>query len=105
MAALDTIEEIADQFSSEQQVEVGKWFGKPCFMSNKKVFLVVWGQVLIFKLTGDAHADALKHPRAHLFDPRGKGHALKEWVQLPISDPTIFHQLSKQAFAYAVEQS
>ncbi len=105
MVNLDTLEKIADQFSPEQEVEIGKWFGKPCLKSNKKVFVVLWGQELVFKLTGDAHAEAMEYPGAHLFDPRGKGHAMKEWVQVPTSDQKIIQQLSEQAFAYVVEES
>jgi hypothetical protein len=105
MVDLDTLEKIAEQFTPDQQVEIGKWFGKPCLKSNKKVFVVLWGQELVFKLAGDAHAKALKYPGAHLFDPRGKGHAMKEWVQVPTTDLTILHALSEQAFDYVVIQT
>jgi len=105
MVNLDTLDKIAVQFSPEQHVEIGKWFGKPCLKSDKKVFVILWGQELVFKLTGNAHAEALERPGAHLFDPRGKGNAMKEWVQVPTSDLTIIQQLSEQAFAYVIKQT
>lgn len=105
MVDMDTLEKIAGQFSSNQNVEIGKWFGKPCLKSEKKVFVVLWGRDLVFKLTGDAHAKALQNPGAHLFDPRGKGHAMKEWVQVPTTDEAVMHQLSAQAYEYVVEGS
>jgi hypothetical protein len=105
MATIETLNEIANSFSPEQQVEVGKWFGKPCLKGQNKVFLVLWGKDLAFKLTGQAHSDALALPGARLFDPRGKGHAMKEWVHVGVLEAGVVQELAKSAFAYAVEQN
>lgn len=40
-------------------------------------------ECVVFKLLGDDHAQALALDGAHLFDPSGKGRAMKEWVQVP----------------------
>lgn len=59
---------------------------------------------MAFKLTGQAHAKALALPSARLFDPRGKGHAMKEWVHVDIADVSTLQELAQNAFAYVVEQ-
>jgi hypothetical protein len=105
MATLDTLTEIANQFAPEHQVTQGKWFGKPCLKSNNKVFVVLWGKSLVFKLTGNAHAEALEIPGAHLFDPRGKGQAMKEWVQIPAAQSVVWSSYARHAFDYLTSLS
>lgn len=106
MANLDTLNELAASFSPDKQVGVAKWFGKPCLKSHDKVFLVLWGKDMAFKLTGEAHARALALPGARLFDPRGKGQAMKEWVHVDPADDKVLQDLARDAYAYAVvEQS
>ena len=105
MATLETLNEIANSFLPNQHVEVGKWFGKPSLKSQNKFFIVLWGKDLAFKLTGPPHAKALALPGARLFDPRGQGHAMKEWVHVDVTDTSVLQELAQSAFAYAVEQS
>jgi hypothetical protein len=105
MATLETLNEIANSFTPNQQVQVSKWYGKPCLKSQNKVFVVLWGKTLAFKLTGTNHAKALALPKARLFDPRGNGHAMKEWVQLDAASASAVQDIAKQAYAYAVKQS
>ena len=100
MANTEPLQEIATQFSPDQKVAVGKWFGKPCLATDKRVFVVRWGSDLAFKLTGKPHAEALQIPGAHLFDPRGKGAAMKEWVQIPKSQASRWGQYAKRAYDY-----
>jgi len=38
---------------------------------------------MVFKLDGKIHADAMALKGAKLFDPSGKGKAMKAWVQVP----------------------
>ena len=103
MATIKTLNEIANTFSPEDQVEISKWFGKPCLKGQNKVFIVLWSKNLAFKLTGQAHAKALGLPGARLFDPRGKGHAMKEWVHVDVTDSNGLQDLAKHAFRYVVE--
>ncbi len=91
---------IASMFRPQQKVAIGKWFGKPCLQVEKRVFFVLWGRDLAFKLAGQAHAAALRIEGAHLFDPRGKGHPMKEWVQIPASQSAHWAGIAKLAFDY-----
>ena len=92
------LDEIAAQFSPELDVAVGKWFGRPCIKGDGKVFVVLFGRDLAFKLAGDAHAEALEIEGAHLFDPRGKGHPMKEWVQIPAAQSTSWNRFARLAY-------
>ncbi len=94
------LDSIAGTFSPELGVAIGKWFGKPCLKVGEKVFVVRWGRDLAFKLAGKAHAKALQIEGAHLFDPRGKGAAMKEWVQIPAAQSSEWSRLARLACEY-----
>ena len=66
------LNEIAAELGADQDVRPGNWFGKRCLKVGGKVFAALWGDDMAFKLTGEAHAEALRVEGAHLFDPRGK---------------------------------
>jgi hypothetical protein len=97
------LDEIAAQFGPELAVTTGKWFGKPCLKAGGKVFVVQWGRDLAFKLTGMAHSEALQVEGAHLFDPRGKGTAMKEWVQIPAAQSSVWSRFARLACEYVSE--
>ncbi len=99
------LDSIAGTFSPELGVAVGKWFGKPCLQVGGKVFVVRWGRDLAFKLTGKAHAQALQLEGAHLFDPRGKGAAMKEWVQIPAAQSSEWIRFARLACEYVSVKS
>lgn len=63
--------------------EKSQMFGKPCFKLGGKAFVCFFQDCMVFKLTGDAHRAALSLASATLFDPSGKGRAMKQWVQVP----------------------
>lgn len=65
--------------------EQSQMFGKPCFKINGKAFISFFQNEMVFKLTGDAHSDALSQDGAQLFDPSGQKRPMKEWVQVPYS--------------------
>jgi hypothetical protein len=100
MADSDTLQELAARFSPDAGVTVAKWFGKPCVQVGKKVFVILWGSDLAFKLAGEAHENGLKVAGAHLFDPRGRGNPMKEWVQLPAGESAEFERFARLAYDY-----
>lgn len=57
-------------------------FGKPCFKVNKKAFCCFFNDCMVFKLSGDAHKNALSLNNSVLSDPSGKNRPMKEWVQV-----------------------
>jgi hypothetical protein len=97
MDGTQELNEIAAELSPERDVAAGKWFGKLCLKVGGKVFATLWDGDMAFKLTGEAHADALRIEGAHLFDPRGKGHPMKEWVQVPVAQAARWNHLARLA--------
>lgn len=73
-------------------------FGKKCFKIGNKAFVAFFQDCMVFKLSGDEHAQAMSLNGAKLFDPSGKGRAMKEWVQLPHE-----HVAEWERFALAAE--
>jgi hypothetical protein len=100
MADMDALDSLVTQFSPERGVARGKWFGKPCIKAGDRVFVVLWGRDLAFKLEGAAHAEALQITGAHLFDPRGNGSPMKEWVQIPASESSGWPRFADLACQY-----
>ena len=80
--------------------EESQMFGKPCFKINGKAFTSFFENCMVFKLTGDTHAEALKLKGAKLFDPSGKGRAMKEWVQVPYEHKTKWKTYAQAAMEY-----
>lgn len=100
MTDVKLLNEIAVQLAPELQVATGKWFGKPCLKVGGRVFAALWGEDVAFKLTDQAHTEALQIEGAHLFDPRGTGHPMKEWVQIPVSQCSIWSRFARLACEY-----
>lgn len=80
--------------------EHSQMFGKPCFKVNGKAFVCFFQQEMVFKLTGKDHEDAIALDGAQLFDPSGKGRAMKEWVQVPYAHSRKWERFAKAALQY-----
>ena len=80
----------------------GQLFGKPCFKLNNKAFVCFFQEAMVFKLQGkgEVHGDALSLDASQLFDPSGKGRAMKEWVQVPFEYSENWEAFAKEAAAY-----
>lgn len=85
--------------------EESQMFGKPCFKVNKKAFVCFFQDEMVFKLSGDSHSDALSLDGSKLFDPSGKGRAMKEWVQVPFDYKEMWEEFAEKAFGYVVSKS
>lgn len=75
-------------------------FGKPCFKANGKAFICFFENSMVFKLTGEAHAEALSLDGSELFDPSKKNHPMKEWIQVPAEYSDRWERFAKAAHAY-----
>lgn len=83
-----------------ENAEQSQLFGKPCFKVNKKAFVCFFQDEMVFKLTGDTHAEALNLEGSQLFDPSGKGRPMKEWVQVPVDHSYKWPEYAQLALAY-----
>ena len=62
----------------------------------------LFGDALVFKLGGDAHASAIALEGAELFDPSGIGRAMKEWVVVPKAHAKRWPTLGERALDYVL---
>ena len=97
--------EIAHRLSSISNVVTGQMFGKPCVKVNGKAFLSFFKGCMIFKLTEDAHNNALSLDGACLWDPSGKSRPMKEWVQIPDAHSSQWNKFADFAFDYVSNQT
>ena len=86
---------------TERGAEASKMFGMPCLKIGGKAFAGTYDKSLVFKLSGEAHAEAMALPKAHLFDPSGAGRPMKEWVVTPEISPQKAKKFGEAAMAYA----
>jgi hypothetical protein len=82
-----------------------KMFGKDCLSARGKVIAVLFEGDLVFKLRGDDHELARGLEGAHLWDPRGAGHPMREWVQVPRRHSDRFARLGEAAYEYVTALS
>ncbi len=83
MSADHQYEQLIQHLAQNKNVVSSQMFGKPCLKVNGKAFLALHQKVLVFKLSSDAHKQALAQKGATLWDPSGKGRPMKEWVAIP----------------------
>ncbi len=75
-------------------------FGMPSLKVGGKAFAGLFGDAMVFKLTGATHAEALTLKGAVLFDPSGMGRAMKEWVVVPAAHAKRWAALAESARAF-----
>ena len=71
--------------------------GMPTLFAGGKGFAGLYGDSMVFKLDGAAHAAALALTGASLFDPSGMGRPMKAWVQVPLDHATQWPEFAGQA--------
>lgn len=85
----------------DRGAEAGKMFGMPTLKVGGKAFAGLFGDAVVFKLGGEAHAGALALAGAQLFDPSGMGRPMREWVVVPAAHAKRWQALGQAAQAYA----
>ena len=78
----------------------GQMFGKPCVKVGGKAAIAFHQEAVVFKLPSPIHGKALAIEGARLWDPSGKGRAMKEWVQVPILGKSEFERFASAAAVY-----
>lgn len=92
--------EVAEELKAQNpDVELSQMFGMPVLKFNRKAFAGDWHEAMVFKLTGQSHARALKIKGAELFDP-GMGRPMKEWVVVPAAASADWPGLALAALDY-----
>ena len=86
-----------------QDAEQSQMFGKPCFKIDGKAFICFFQNEMVFKLPDGVHQEAMRLEGSKLFDPSGKGRAMKEWVQIPFTYSENWQQFATAAMKYVKE--
>ena len=90
---------LVDELKDELDIVGVSMFGMPSVKRRGgKAFAGLYGEDMVFKLEGDAHATALALEGAHLFDPMGS-RPMKAWVQVPPTHETQWADLARRAEA------
>jgi hypothetical protein len=92
---------LAADLADQPNVVRAKMFGMPSVRVNGNAFLGYFQGSLVAKLSGDAHATALKLKGAKLFDPSEMNRPMKEWVQIPEAHAAKWKKFAQQALKYA----
>jgi len=92
-------EEIAAQLEARAGVKASSMFGMPTLKLDGKALAGLYGEGMVFKLAGDAHAEALGLSGANLFDPSGMGRPMKAWVVLPPAHSDQWEHFAELALA------
>ena len=78
----------------------GAMFGMPTVKAGGRAILGCFGDAIVFKRGGAAHARALALHGAELFDPSGMGRPMKEWVVVPAAHAKEWPALAEAALEY-----
>ena len=103
--AVIEFEKLATQHAGLDDIVAGQMFGKACLKIKGKAFIAQQNAYVVFKLSGEPHATALRTEGAVLWDPSGKGRPMKEWVALPVSARARFDALAAAAMAYVAQSA
>ena len=104
MQPTDLYAQIVDDLRAQNaDVEESKMMGMPCVKRGGKVVIgfSAGTQTMAFKLPSEAdRANALALDGAQLFDPKGRGHPFKEWVEVPAQHAERWPELATLALRH-----
>jgi hypothetical protein len=90
---------VVEELKNELDIVGTSMFGMPSVKRRDgKAFAGLFGDDMVFKLEGDAHAKALELDGAHPFEPMA-GRPMKAWVQVPPTHEAQWAELARKAEA------
>ena len=103
--AEEDFNEITAFFTNQPNVKRSQMFGMPCLKVKGKVFLCLYEDEMVFKLSGQSHSQALALEGSSLFDPSRSGRPMKEWVRVPAAYSSTWIKLAEAAYLYINSQN
>ena len=79
--------------------ETGNVFGMPALKRGGKAFAGLFGDAMVFKLSGESHDKASALGGAELFDPSGMKRPMKAWVVVPGRHRKSWSDFAQRSFA------
>ena len=95
--AQERYERIATDLAGATGATPGQMMGMPTLYLRGKALAGLFGDAMVFKLEGEAHATALALPGAALLDPSGMGRPMKAWVRVPLEHASEWPSLAGAA--------
>src|SRR5450756_3190477 len=90
---------VVEELKNELDIVGTSMFGMPSMKRRDgKAFAGLYGDDMVFKLEGEAHAGAWALEGAHLFEPM-VGRPMKAWVQVPPTHESQWAELARKAEA------
>ena len=90
---------VVEELRNELDIAETSMFGMPSIKRREgKAFAGLYGDDMVFRLEGEAHATALALEGSHLFEPMD-GRPMKAWVQVPPTHETQWADLARKAEA------
>jgi len=96
----DEYNNLVQYLTNEYSAVAGQMFGKKCIKVNNKAAVALFREYIVFKLPKEDVIQALSLSNSGLWDPSGKGRAMKEWVQITIEHKSHFRVLSIKSAKY-----
>lgn len=94
----EKFDDLVEKLSAQPEVRRSRMFGFDSITVMRKTFALLDGDSMVFKLSGDAHVQALEMDGAVLWNPFG--HQKKEWVQIPFRHSSEWEQYAEAARSY-----
>ncbi len=88
------------EMANTYQAVPSKMFGLECLKIDGKMFAGFSEGGMVFKLTGDAHREALALEGSKLFDPSKQNRAMKAWVQVTAAHAQSWHQFAEKSLEF-----
>lgn len=90
---------LVEELRNELDIVGASMFGMPSIKRRGgKAFAGLYGDDMVFRLEGDAHAKALALDGACVFEP-APGRPMEGWVQVPPTHETQWAELARKAEA------
>ena len=98
-AGLVRLDAVFEELRNELDIVGSSTFGMPSVTRRDgEAFAGLYGDDMVFRLEGDAHAKALALDGACVFEPAA-GRPMEGWVQVPPTHETQWAELARKAEA------
>ena len=91
---------LIEQLAGSHEGVAGQMFGKKCIKFSGKAAVAMFDGCIVFKLPSPEHAEAMALENSVLWDPSGKGRAMKEWVQIGLNQHGHFSRFADVSAGY-----
>jgi len=100
MNAEQSFEYLIAEFEQRDDIAAGSMFGKRCIKVAGKAAIALFKETVVFKLPEPQHAEAMNKEGSELWDPSGKGRAMKEWVSVGSEHSDCYLEFAESALSY-----